>query len=172
MFGSFMAFQTGARRRAPACLPGVDRLESRELLAKVANVPAAFLFTPIPEGTILTEHIHSFLTINVNGQDVAIPKGIGLGPGGNLPIHTHDSSGILHVESTQAQPFRLRDFFTIWGQPFDKKHILGFTADKTHKVAMSVNGRPSQAFGSVLLKDLEDIVIRYQTVGRGGQSRP
>jgi hypothetical protein len=147
--------------RRSARRPAFDSLESRELLSAPKNVATSFLFTPIPETAVLAEHVHPFLTIIINGQNDPIPKGIGLEANGNLPIHTHDSTGILHVESTQKLPFRLRDFFTIWGQPFSNKNILGYKADKTHKVTMSVDGRSSNAFGSLLLKDFQDIVIRY-----------
>ncbi len=144
--------------------PSVESLEGRELLSTVAkNVPTSFLFTPIVEGTLLAEHIHPTLTIIIDGQNLPIPTGIGLGPNGNLPIHTHDTSGFLHIESTATLPFRLRDFFTILGQPFSKTNVLGHQADKTHKVTMTVDGRPSNAFGSLLLQDRQDIVIRYTT---------
>ena len=144
--------------------PTVETLEDRELLsAAPKNVPTSFLFAPIVEGTPLAEHIHPTLTIVIDGQNLPIPAGIGLGAKGNLPIHTHDSSGFLHIESTATLPFRLRDFLTIWGQPFSKTNVLGHQADKTHKVTMTVDGRQSNAFGSLLLQDRQDIVIRYTT---------
>ncbi|MDB5351092.1 MAG: hypothetical protein JWN86_2339 [Planctomycetota bacterium] len=145
--------------------PNLESLESRELLTR-GQVPSSFLFTPIPETAQLAEHIHPFLTIVVDGQQQTIPAGIGLGPNGNLPIHTHDNSGIIHVESTAVQPFRLRDFFTIWGQRFDQKHLLNLTADRKHRITMTVDGRPSNAFGNLPLQNLQDIVIRYVTVRR------
>jgi len=157
------------RTRRFARKPAVEGLEGRELLAKVATVPTSFLFTPIPETATLAEHIHPFLTILVDGQQQTIPAGIGLGTEGNLPLHTHDTSGLIHVESTQVEPFRLQDFFTIWGQPLSKKNVLGHQADKTHKITMTVNGRPSKAFGTLLLKDFQDIVIKYTTVHRRGK---
>lgn len=142
--------------------PAVESLEGRELLSTVAkNVPTSFLFTPIVDGSPLTQHIHPTLTIIIKGQNVPIPSGIGLGANGNLPLHTHDSTGFVHIESTKTLPFRLRDFFTIWGQPFSKTNILGQQANKTNQVTMTVDGRPSNAFGSQLLKDFQDIVIRY-----------
>jgi hypothetical protein len=91
----------------------------------------AFLFTPVSDSAPLAEQIHPFLTIVINGQQQTIPAEIGIEASGNLPIHTHDSSGIIHIESTKVLPFRLRDFFTIWGQPFSKKNILGRKDDRT-----------------------------------------
>jgi hypothetical protein len=155
-----------SRRDRSRILPSVEPLEGRELLSGVKNVPTSFLFTPIPEGAPLAEHIHPHLTILVDGQLQVIPAGIGLGANGNLPLHTHNASGYIHVESSRVEPFRLRDFFTIWGQTLSNKNVLGHRADRTHKITMTVDGRPSNAFGTLLLRDLQDIVINYTTVSR------
>jgi hypothetical protein len=53
---------------------------------------------------------------------------IGVVGSSTLPVHTHDSSGIIHVESTVAWQFRLRDFFTIWGQPCTRTDMLAGSA--------------------------------------------
>lgn len=154
-----------ARDRRTEVRPAVEPLEGRALLAGgLGNVPESVLFTPIPEGAPLGEHIHSFLTITVDGQAQTIPAGIGIRTDGNLPLHTHDAGGIIHVESTNLEPFRLRDFFRIWGEPLSKTNVLGHRADRTHKIKMTVDGRPSNAFGSLLLQNLQDIVIKVTTV--------
>jgi hypothetical protein len=155
----------GLARLGRARRPALDELEGRAL-PSAGRVPLSFLETPITEGTPLAEHIHPHLTILINGVPQAVPAGIGIGQagGGNLPLHTHDDSGTIHVESTRALPFRLQDFFTIWGQSFNSHDVLGHTADVTHKITMTVDGRPSRAFGSLLLQDRQDIVIRYDTV--------
>ena len=143
--------------------PELESLEGRELLTK-GVVPTSFLFSPIPENAQLAEHIHPQLTILINGQQQSIPAGIGISPNGALPLHTHDGTGTIHIESTAVLPFRLKDFFTIWGQSFDKNHILNATTDRKHRIVMTVNGRPSQAFGTLPLRDFQDIVIRFVTV--------
>lgn len=153
------------RQYTPAC----ESLEGRALLSVTAggghggHVPRSFLFTPIVDGTPLAEHIHPHLTIIVNGQSQTVPEGIGIGLEnvGNLPIHTHTSDGTLHVESTEALPFRLSDFFTIWGQVFNKRDILGHRAGHGEKITMTVDGRPSNQFGNLLLQDHQQIVITY-----------
>ncbi|SIO15349.1 hypothetical protein SAMN05444166_2728 [Singulisphaera sp. GP187] len=140
--------------------PQFDCLEGRTLLS-ATKVTRAFLLTPVAEGTTLAEHIHPHLSIVINGQAQTIPAGVGIQPNGALPIHTHAPDGTLHVESPQQMPFKLRDFFTIWGQPFSKKTILGHTARRGEKITMTVDGRPSQQFGNLLLQDGQEIVIRY-----------
>jgi hypothetical protein len=118
------------------------------------------LFTPIPDGTPLAEHIHPHLTIIIDGQRQTVPALIGMEPNGWLPLHTHDNSGTIHVESTRLYDFNLGDFFAIWGQPFSNKNILGHPASRTQRIVMTVDGRPSRAFGSVLLQDGQQIVIQ------------
>jgi hypothetical protein len=140
--------------------PHFDCLEGRALLS-AGKVSRSFLMAPIPEGAPLSEHIHPHLTIIVDGQAQAIPAGIGIKSTGVLPIHTHTPDGTLHVESPKQLPFRLRDFFTIWGQPFSKNVVLGHVAGRGEKITMTVDGRPSKQFGNLLLQDGQQIVIRY-----------
>jgi hypothetical protein len=144
--------------------PELEPLENRSLLS-VGQVPSSFLFTPIPDGATLAEHIHPHLTILIDGQPQVIPEGIGIEePAGDLPLHTHSPDGTIHIESTVQLPFRLQDFFTVWGQTFNSHEVLGHVADARHRITMTVNGLPSRAFGSLLLHDLQDIIIRYDTV--------
>jgi len=125
-------------------------------------------------------HVHPYLRIIINGQNVTVPAAIGIQnpvfqngdavTGACLePMHTHDSSGIIHVElapTDAARNFTLSDFFKIWAwQPghllfngtshpivFTPTDILGYQADSRHKVVMLVDGKPSTAFGSLPLE--------------------
>jgi hypothetical protein len=124
-------------------------------------------------------HIHPYLQIWVDGKNVTIPADIGITQSGSClePIHTHDSSGILHVELSQAEAnktWTLGDFFTIWKytcslQPaqcptvngssrpvvFDQSNLLGYAADSTHKVTLLVDGVQSSAGGSLNLEQYD-----------------
>ncbi len=79
-------------------------------------------------------HIHPWLTITINGKNVTLPAGIGLTDplevatydgepvysgqsNGNTcfePMHTHDDSGIIHIESATDTNYTLGEFFTDW----------------------------------------------------------
>ena len=77
-------------------------------------------------------HIHSHLTIFVNGSPRQVPAGVGI-PGAraqNTPrgpfissgtcfywLHTHAADGIIHTESPVHRTFTLGNFFNVWGQP-------------------------------------------------------
>jgi hypothetical protein len=120
-----------------------------------------FLVTPVPDGVPLAMHIHPHLSIVIDGQAQVIPAGIGLGPDGDLPIHTHDATGTIHVESPVLRVFHLQDFFSVWGQSFTSQEILGHRVDASHSLTMSVNGQVSTAFGAQVLNDQDSIVIQY-----------
>jgi len=152
------------RRPRSRLWPVLESLEGRALLT--FQVPDSVLFTPIPETVPLQEHIHQELKILIDGVPQTVPAGIGLRSDGALPLHTHDATGLIHVESPTFQPYRLGDFFKIGGQPFDSKHILNYTADRKHKITMTVNGFASRQFQNLKLFDLQTIVIRYTTIGR------
>lgn len=140
---------------------GLETLEDRIVPAPVANDP--FLFTPVPDGTPLALHIHPHLTIIMNGQTQTVPQGIGIKePAGDLPLHTHDATGIIHVESPVLRTFYLQDVFSIWGQPFTRWSILGARVDGTHQITFTVNGQTREDFGDWVLHDHDDIVIRYE----------
>ncbi|HEU4655301.1 MAG TPA: hypothetical protein VFS47_15035, partial [Steroidobacteraceae bacterium] len=40
-------------------------------------------------------------------------------------LHTHDNSGILHVEAPEPATFTLGQFFDIWGQPLTNTNVAG-----------------------------------------------
>lgn len=97
------------------------------------------------EGVVL--HIHSQLSLFDNGTQVEIPAFIGMAPtpqGGCLYwIHTHDPSGIIHVEAgsdaaPHGGPYTLGMFFDIWGQPLTRDQIGPFKG----AVTAFVNGQP------------------------------
>ena len=67
------------------------------------------------EGTVL--HVHEHLDLYVKGRKVTVPALVGIDEqaGFLTELHTHDASGIIHVESPAAQSFTLGQFFCEWG---------------------------------------------------------
>jgi len=78
-------------------------------------------------------HIHTLLKVYYQGADVTVPANIGIQPGEGLsPLHTHDTSGIVHVENQTKEDFTIGQFFTEWGVPLkgakawlDGKEVTG-----------------------------------------------
>ena len=86
---------------------------------------------------MLLVHIHAHLALFFNGQQIAIPCGIGIvkpfrivngfvGVGsGFYWLHTHDATGIIHIESPDTRSYSLGNFFDIWGQPLSVGGVAG-----------------------------------------------
>jgi hypothetical protein len=99
-------------------------------------------------------HIHVHLQLYVDGHQRAVPYGIGVvaprqleqTPAGPFVVggaafywlHTHDSSGVIHIESPTRRVFRLGEFFDLWGQPLGP----GQVGPARGSVTALVNGTP------------------------------
>ncbi len=108
-------------------------------------------------------HIHQDLQIIIDGVPQAIPANIGVLPNILRPVHTHDSSGEIHVEALcTGRDFKLGDFFDIWGREFNSQCIFDkclSTGNETLK--MFVDSAESQEFENLVLRDGQQIIIMY-----------
>jgi hypothetical protein len=150
--------RSGLGRRRPE----VERLEDR-CVPTGGPPPLSFLQTSAPMTASLAMHIHPHLLIAVDGVPVTIPANIGFRPTGWLPLHTHDATGTLHVESPVAYDFNLSDFFRVWNVPFTAQNFMGLPLDAGHTLTMTVNGAPNAAFGNYVLHDGDQIALSYNT---------
>lgn len=124
---------------------------------KAINLPALK-----EEGTVL--HIHQHLDLYIDGKSVAIPEGIGVNDtaGFIAPIHTHDTTGIIHVESPVVQDFTLGQFFNIWGVQFSDQCIGGYCNTDTKKLQVYVNGQKIENnFQNIKLEAHQELAIIY-----------
>jgi hypothetical protein len=115
---------------------------------KPANTPAGGTGQPVDGVTCLSQegqalHIHSHLALFDNGKQIQIPRLIGFTASPALPgggclywIHTHDTSGIIHVETPEVQApgggrYTLGMLFDIWGEPLGPDGVAGFKGPVT-----------------------------------------
>ena len=88
----------------------------------------------------LARHDHVVMSIVMNGRQMEIPEGVGMqpdlwhdhsldrfGPSGISPLHTHDTSGTIHIESTSPREFTVGEFLAIMG--LDPGTVTGMTVD-------------------------------------------
>ncbi len=72
----------------------------------------------------LAYHIHSHLAIFVNGSQRLVPGGVGIDENTCIYwLHTHDDTGVLHVESPDSRVFTLGNFFAVWQQPLSATQV-------------------------------------------------
>jgi hypothetical protein len=119
------------------------------------------------EGTVL--HAHQHLDIFINGQQAAVAANIGIddAKGFISPIHTHDETGITHVESPIIKKFYLGQFFDIWGLRLTSDCIGGYCNNKDQTLKVFVNGNLFS--GNPRLAELQahqEIVITYGTIAQ------
>jgi sulfur carrier protein ThiS len=125
----------------------------------LANLQSAGLDALSAEGTVL--HIHQHIDLIINGQAVEVPAAIGIGSTFISPLHTHDTTGILHVESPVQKDFKLAQFFTEWGVTLSDTCIGSNCVDDTHKLIVAVNGTPVPHVDDIILKAHNEIEIWY-----------
>ncbi len=109
-------------------------------------------------------HIHPHLDIFINGQKSIILADIGIVSDCMHPLHTHDATGKIHVESPEKRDFTLGDFFAVWQKTYTKDQILDYKIDATHKIIQTVNGKQTQDFENTLLRDGDQIIIYYEAI--------
>jgi hypothetical protein len=111
-------------------------------------------------------HIHANVRLVIDGNEIAIPDNVGIQddrcPDGMRGIHTHDSSGKLHIETTEPMEAPIDAFFQIWGEDFDSTHILNKVSDEANEVVMFVNGESNSEFEIFVMLNGYEIEIRYQ----------
>jgi len=106
-------------------------------------------------------HIHPHLEIFINGQKQEIPANIGVRPTCMNSLHTHDNSGVIHIESPEKRDFNLADFFAVWEKTYNKEQILDFKVDADHVIRQTVNGKEVQDYENLILRDGNKIIIYY-----------
>lgn len=122
---------------------------------------------PVPVGDIVSKngiHWHPQLTITINGTSQEIPANIGLG-GAEQPIHTHDTTGTIHLEFSgrvTKDDIRLAHLFKIWGKTFNSQCIFDTCNGPDGQVTMTVNGKQNTEFDQYIMRDKDEIVIRYE----------
>ena len=96
----------------------------------------------------------------MNGKHETVPALIGIYDGQFLTqLHTHDASGIMHVESPTKRTFDLGEFFGVWGVRLTDKCIGGYCKPKV-PWTMYVNGAAYPGDPSALvLKRHQEIAI-------------
>ena len=108
-------------------------------------------------------HIHAHLAVYVDGEPVTVPANIGFRDF-EVPMHTHDTRGVIHIEAAQPSPsFTLGAIFIVWGVKFTDTELGGYQAGNGKTVHVYVNGKKITDPASYVLRPHDDVVIGYGT---------
>jgi hypothetical protein len=96
------------------------------------------------ESEMVQTHFHAHLALLRDGNDVPLPAGIGISQDAQCLywLHTHQTDGIIHIESPGQARFTLGQFFDIWGQPLSQTQAGPLTAPLGQQLHIFVDGNP------------------------------
>ncbi len=165
--GGVIGGVVATRESAPSALPGLLSgpapwgPNTSELRARLDA-----LGLPALPAEAFVLHIHQHLDVFVDGKRVTVPANIGINFEERFlsPLHTHDASGIVHVESPTVRTFTLGEFFGVWGVRFTPMCLGGYCASGRKRLRVFVNGAPVPGDpGKLPLAEHQEIVVAYGT---------
>jgi hypothetical protein len=134
---AFMPNSLGPINLAPGAIIGADDMfKPHDGDTKIGGRGNAVDKIPCDPTEYLSDyHVHMYLGIVYKGRQIAVPDAIGLkGPGpeqnGYIStakcfyfIHTHDASGMIHIESSSSLPpsanvYTFKNILDVWGMKY------------------------------------------------------
>ncbi len=167
---------TGPGAAAPAGPEGIP-LEAGPVLAPASTAAIGQTVDGVQCDTSeqVAYHIHTHLSIFVDGTLRPVPAGIGIvspiaQPTPNGPfdgasrcyywLHVHAQDGVIHIESPTQQLYTLGQFFDEWQQPLSSDQV----GPATGPLTAFVSGRPYQGDPrSIPLGSREDVQLDVGT---------
>jgi hypothetical protein len=111
-------------------------------------------------------HIHQHLDIYVRGRHETLPANVGIDAAQQFisPLHTHDTTGVMHVESPTVESFSLGQFFAVWGVPLSATQLGALKTGGGKVLKAWVNGTAIKADPTrIVLDSHQEIVLAYGT---------
>jgi hypothetical protein len=121
----------------------------------------------LPGQSDVAYHVHADLRVYVNGQRYTVPAQVGIDTQEEFlaPLHTHDTSGVIHQEASEPYPFTLGMFFTIWGVKFTSTQLGSWVAGNGNVLSTYVNGTLVANGPTYRMRPHDDIVVGYGKPG-------
>lgn len=116
----------------------------------------------------MADHFHAHLDVIVNGQPVPVAANIGADEVKQVisPLHTHDGSGAIHIESpVVGDKFYLGQLFTEWDVALSDTTLGGLHVDNVSSLRVYVNGEQvSGDPAGIVLAEHQEIAIVFGPV--------
>src|SRR5215467_7124836 len=111
-------------------------------------------------------HIHAHIDIIINGAYFLVPSQIGIPSNCFYWLHTHDESGIVHIEAPTHRDFTLGQFFDIWNKKLSNDQIFKYVASANNPLNVYINGTKvpdGTNYRDIKLNAHDEIAIIYGT---------
>ena len=145
---------SAAQSQAAATSTSWDRNPNQQATAKAAGLPML-------GQEMLQVHYHAHLDVIADGQQITVPALIGIDTDVQTitALHTHDTSGVLHIESAKDTPFTLGQAFTEWGQPLSATQVGPVSLGSDKALHVFVNGKEVSDPAGYVLKAHDEIAV-------------
>lgn len=111
-----------------------------------------------------TMHEHANVQIFIHGEKQTIPTDIGIDGSTHAAIHTHETSGTIHLESQTIREFTLGELFDVWGVRFSPSCLGAYCNDGENRLRVFVDGEEvTGAARELTLRDQAVVVLAYGT---------
>jgi len=109
-----------------------------------ASAAAAQAGLPMLGQEMLAVHYHAHLDVRIAGTPVLVPAGLGIDVARQQisPLHTHDATGVIHIESQADIPYTLGQLFIEWGQPLAAGQVGPHRLGQGEVLRVFRNGQP------------------------------
>jgi hypothetical protein len=115
---------------------------------------------PVATSGCACVHYHLHLDIFVNGRSEPVAASIAREDGTTFsPVHTHASSGMIHIEASHTQRFTLGMLFTEWGVRLTADCVGGYCRPGTPISAYLDGHRTSEAMPNIALRKGREIAL-------------
>ncbi len=108
-------------------------------------------------------HYHAHLDMYYNGAPFNLPANIGIKLDCLYWLHTHDVSGIVHIEAPADQKdrvFTLGDLFDVWKQPLNEHQLATLKTKDGERISAWIDGQPySGELRKLPMKEHSEIVL-------------
>jgi hypothetical protein len=155
--------------RAPVALRRLEGLSATAAPwpAEYGHLGQRLRVLGLPPVSDVIYHVHALLHVYVDGRAVTVPANLGISPDGVAfsSLHTHDTTGVLHMEATRPFAFRLSDVFAVWGVAFGPGRLGGYRATRDRRLWVYADGRPVSDPLGYAIRPHDNLVVAY---GRRG----
>ena len=162
------------KQGAKAAVPGRttaapwDRPENQDALVRAARL----VLYPNEHVDV---HYHAHLDVLLDGKPVPVPAGLGInvGPNGSTPehgapgiaaLHTHDTTGVLHIESPRDDRFTLGQLFRLWDVRLGPGQVGSYRTGGGTNVRVFVDGKKVAGNpAGIVLEEHREVAVAIST---------
>ena len=106
-------------------------------------------------------HQHAYLNVTLDGQPFTVPANVGITSDCVKPLHTNDTSGMIHSQYVKPVRFTLGDFVKLWGLNLNQYDVQVFAKSFDDTDFREVN---ASEINTLFLRD--EMRIRIQLTSR------